>query len=86
MSEEEQALINEFLKNNTITKCPDVYECVIEHEFSPPKKKGQKTINQKAYDKGAKYLDEHFKQEMEYEIILYEIKEALCSIFNESAN
>ena len=62
MSEQEQELINEFLKNNTVTKCPDVYECVIEHEFNlSVKKKGQRTISQKAYAKGAKYLDEHYK-------------------------
>lgn len=34
MSEQEQELINEFLKTKTVTKCPDAYECVIEHEFN----------------------------------------------------
>ena len=42
MSEQEQELINEFLKNNTVTKCPDVYECVIEHEFSITASKKEK--------------------------------------------
>ena len=34
MSEQEQELINEFLKTKQVTKCPDAYECVIEHEFN----------------------------------------------------
>ena len=34
MNEQEQELINEYLKNNTVTKCPDVYECVIGHTFN----------------------------------------------------
>ena len=42
MSEQEQELINEFLKNNTVTKCPDVYECVIEHTFNITASKKEK--------------------------------------------
>ena len=42
MSEQEQELINEFLKNNTVTKCPDVYECSIEHEFNITASKKEK--------------------------------------------
>ena len=45
MNEQEQELINEFLKNNTVTKCPDVYECNIEHKFNitaSPKHKQRK--------------------------------------------
>ena len=45
MNEQEQKLINEYLKNNTVTKCPDVYECVIEHVFNitaSPKHKQRK--------------------------------------------
>ena len=45
MSEQEQELINEFLKTKQVTKCPDAYECVIEHEFNitaSPKHKQRK--------------------------------------------
>ena len=65
MSEQEQELINEFLKNNTVTKCPDVYECVIEHEFSitasakhRQRKKREELVGS---EKNSKYLEEHFK-------------------------
>jgi len=65
MSEEEQALINEFLKNNTITKCPDVYECVIEHEFnitaSSKHKQRKKREELVGSEKNSKYLEENFK-------------------------
>ena len=63
MSEQEQELINEFLKNNTVTKCPDVYECVTEHEFSlsVAKNKGRKIIKKEDYAKGAKYLEKRFR-------------------------
>ena len=53
MSEEEQALINEFLKNNTITKCPDAYECSIEHEFSITASKKEKQRKKREEDKGS---------------------------------
>ena len=42
MSEQEQELINEFLKNNTVTKCPDVYECYTEHTFNITASKKEK--------------------------------------------
>lgn len=42
MNEQEQELINEYLKNNTVTKCPDVYECFIEHEFNITASKKEK--------------------------------------------
>ena len=65
MSEQEQELINEFLKNNTVTKCPDVYECVIEYEFSitasakhRQRKKREELVGS---EKNSKYLEEHFK-------------------------
>ena len=42
MSEQEQELINEFLKTKQVTKCPDAYECRIEHEFSITASKKEK--------------------------------------------
>ena len=42
MSEKEQELINEYLKNNTVTKCPDAYECCIKHEFNITASKKEK--------------------------------------------
>ena len=42
MSEQEQELINEFLKTKTVTKCPDVYECVIEYTFNITASKKEK--------------------------------------------
>ncbi len=65
MSEQEQELINEFLKNNTVTKCPDVYECVIEHEFnitaSAKHRQRKKREELVGSEKNSKYLEEHFK-------------------------
>ena len=65
MSEQEQALINEFLKNNTVTKCPDVYECVIEHEFnitaSSKHKQRKKREELVGSEKSSKYLESNFK-------------------------
>ena len=42
MSEKEQELINEFLKTKTVTKCPDAYECCIEHTFNITASKKEK--------------------------------------------
>ena len=42
MSEQEQELINEFLKTKTVTKYPDAYECFIEHEFNITASKKEK--------------------------------------------
>ena len=42
MSEQEQELINEFLKTKTVTKCPDAYECYIEYEFNITASKKEK--------------------------------------------
>ena len=65
MSEQEQELINEFLKTKTVTKCPDVYECKIEHEFNitaPPKHKQRKKREELVgSEKNSKYLEENFK-------------------------
>jgi len=65
MSEKEQELINEFLKNNTVTKYPDVYECVIEHEFnitaSSKHKQRKKREELVGSEKNSKYLEENFK-------------------------
>ena len=65
MSEQEQKLINEYLKNNTVTKCPDVYECVIKHEFnitaSPKHKQRKKREELTGCDKSSKYLELNFK-------------------------
>ena len=65
MNEQEQELINEFLKNNTVTKCPDVYECVIGHEFNITASKKHKQRKKReelvGSEKNSKYLEEHFK-------------------------
>ena len=53
MSEQEQELINEYLKNNTVTKCPDVYECVIEHEFNITASKKEKQRKKREEGKGS---------------------------------
>ena len=52
MSEQEQELINEFLKTKTVTKCPDVYECVIGHEFNITASKKEKQRKKREEDKG----------------------------------
>ena len=53
------------LKKNTVTKCPDVYECVIEHEFnitaSPKHKQRKKREELIGCDKNSKYLELNFK-------------------------
>ena len=65
MSEQEQELINEFLKNNTVTKCPDVYECVIDHELnitaSSKHKQRKKREELVGSQKNSKYLEKNFK-------------------------
>ena len=65
MNEQEQELINEFLKTNTVTKCPDAYECKIEHEFnitaSPKHKQRKKREELVGSEKNSKYLEENFK-------------------------
>ena len=53
MSEQEQELINEFLKTKTVTKCPDVYECVIEHEFNITASKKEKQRKKREEGKGS---------------------------------
>ena len=53
MSEKEQELINEFLKTKTVTKCPDVYECVIEHEFNITASKKEKQRKKREEGKGS---------------------------------
>ena len=52
MSEQEQELINEFLKTKTVTKCPDAYECVIEHEFNITASKKEKQRKKREENKG----------------------------------
>ena len=52
MSEQEQELINEFLKTKTVTKCPDVYECVIEHTFNITASKKEKQRKKREENKG----------------------------------
>lgn len=42
MNEQEQELINEFLTNKQVTKCPDAYECCIEHTFNITASKKEK--------------------------------------------
>lgn len=42
MNEKEKELINEFLKYKTVTKCPGVYECCIEHTFNITASKKEK--------------------------------------------
>ena len=65
MSEKEQELINEFLKNNTVTKCPDAYECVIEHKFSITASQKYKQRKRReeliGCNKNSKYLELNFK-------------------------
>ena len=65
MSEQEQELINEFLKTKQVTKCPDAYECVIEHKFnitaSPKHKQRKKREELVGSEKNSKYLEENFK-------------------------
>lgn len=53
MSEQEQELINEFLKTKTVTKCPDVYECSIEHTFSITASKKEKQRKKREENKGS---------------------------------
>ena len=52
MSEQEQELINEFLKTKTVTKCPDVYDCCIEHKFNITASKKEKQRKKREEDKG----------------------------------
>ena len=52
MSEQEQELINEFLKTKTVTKCPDAYECCIEYEFNITAPKKEKQRKKREEDKG----------------------------------
>ena len=65
MSEQEQELINEFLKTKQVTKCPDAYGCRIEHEFnitaSPKHKQRKKREELVGSEKNSKYLEENFK-------------------------
>ena len=65
MSEKEQELINEYLKKNTVTKCPDVYECQIEYEFnitaSPKQKQRKKREELIGCYKNSKYLESNFR-------------------------
>ena len=65
MSEQEQELINEFLKTKTVTKCPDAYGYNIEHEFnitaSPKHKQRKKREELVGSEKNSKYLEENFK-------------------------
>ena len=51
MSEQEQELINEFLKTKTVTKCPDAYECNIKHEFNITASKKEKQRKKREEDK-----------------------------------
>ena len=37
-----EEMLKEFLKTKTVTKCPDAYECVIEHEFNITASKKEK--------------------------------------------
>ena len=53
MNEKEQELINEFLKTKTITKCPDAYECRIEHTFNITAYKKEKQRKKREEYKGS---------------------------------
>ena len=53
MSEQEQELINEFLKTKTVTKCPDAYECNIEYEFNITASKKEKQRKKREEHKGS---------------------------------
>ena len=53
MNEKEQELINEFLKTKQVTKCPDAYECYIEHEFNITASKKEKQRKKREQDKGS---------------------------------
>ena len=53
MSEQEQELINEFLKTKTVTKCPDAYECNIKHEFNITASKKEKQRKKREECKGS---------------------------------
>ena len=53
MSEQEQELINEFLKTKQVTKCPDAYWCSIEHEFNITASKKEKQRKKREEGKGS---------------------------------
>lgn len=58
-------MLEEFLATKQVTKCPDAYECVIEHEFnitaSPKHKQRKKREELVGSEKNSKYLEENFK-------------------------
>ena len=45
-------MLEEFLKTKQVTKCPDAYECVIEHEFNITASKKEKQRKKREEDKG----------------------------------
>ena len=67
MSEQEQELINGFLKTKQVTKCPDAYECVIKHEFNitPSKKEKQRKkrdeLNGSISKRSSDFFDARYK-------------------------
>ena len=60
-----EEMLKEFLKTKTVTKCPDAYECKIEHEFnitaSPKHKQRKKREELVGSEKNSKYLESNFK-------------------------
>ena len=67
MSEQEQELINEFLKTKAVIKCPDAYECNIKHEFNitaSPKHKQRKKrdeLNGSISKRSSDFFDARYK-------------------------
>ncbi|MDD2267852.1 hypothetical protein [Sulfuricurvum sp.] len=45
-------MLEEFLATNQVTKCPDAYECSIEHEFNITASKKEKQRKKREEDKG----------------------------------
>ena len=46
-------MLEEFLATKTVTKCPDAYECVIEHEFNITASKKEKQRKKREEGKGS---------------------------------
>lgn len=45
-------MLEEFLATKQVTKCPDAYECVIEHEFNITASKKEKQRKKREEEKG----------------------------------
>ena len=48
-----EEMLKEFLKTKTVTKCPDVYECSIEHVFNITSSKKEKQRKKREEHKGS---------------------------------